>query len=272
MTAANAATPSAARLDVAVLQLSAAPGEVTANVDRVVQDVRFHGLGCDLVVAPELVTSGYDLDLLAEHGLDLAEPADGTSVRRMSTAAVAAGVTLVAGFLERDGDLIYDSAMIAGPGGDVRVYRKTHLYPPELAVFAAGDVLETVSTPRAELGTLLCFEHAFPEIATTLALAGAQLLVIPSAVPVGYEHLLELRTRARAQDNQIYAVACNMSGNGFCGRSLVSGPRGEVLAAAGEDETVLRARLDLGAVARERSTEPALSLRRPELYGSRERR
>jgi predicted amidohydrolase len=107
---------------------------------------------------------------------------------------------------------------------------------------------------------MICFEHAFPDVATALALRGAQVLVIPSAVPFGYEHRLTLRTRARAQDNQVFAVGCNLAGDGFCGRSLVADPRGEVLAEAGTEETVLRAAI-------EREREPALRLRRPDLYG-----
>ncbi len=116
-------------------------------------------------------------------------------------------------------------------------------------------------TPAGRLGMMICFEHAFPDVATALALRGAQVLVIPSAVPFGYEHL---RTRARAQDNQGFAVGCNLAGDGFCGRSLVADPRGEVVAEAGTEETVLRAVLDLAAIERER--EPALRLRRPDLY------
>ena len=103
-------------------------------------------------------------------------------------------------------------------------------------------------------------------MATTLALAGAQILVIPSAVPLDYEHLVHLRTRARAQDNQIFAVGCNMTGHGFAGRSLVADPRGEVLAEAGEEPTVLVVELDLAESRSERSREPSLQMRRPELY------
>ena len=98
-------------------------------------------------------------------------------------------------------------------------------------------------TPAGRLGMMICFEHAFPDVATALALRGAQVLVIPSA------------------------VGCNLAGDGFCGRSLVADPRGEVLAEAGTEETVVRAVLDLAAIERERDREPALRLRRPDLYG-----
>jgi len=255
-------------VEVAVVQFAAEPGDVTRNVARLVEHVRTHGPDVDLVVAPELATTGYDLDMVQARGVELAETSDGPSLARLARACAEVSTTLMMGFLERDRDLLYDSIATITPNHEISVYRKTHLYPAELAHFAAGANLGTVETPAGVLGPMLCFEHAFPEIATTLALRGAQVLVIPSAVPVGFEHLLSLRSRARAQDNQLFVLACNLTGHGFCGGSLVSDPRGDVLAAAGQQETVLRARLDLDAVHRERTQEPALRMRRPDLYGS----
>jgi predicted amidohydrolase len=253
-------------VEVVVLQMSARAGDLTANLDRFAELVRAHAGGADLVVAPELVTSGYDLDVLARHGRELAEPLDGPTAARVSELAVQMGATLVLGMLERDGDVLYDTAVAVSPDGRVLPYRKSHLYPTELEVFAAGTELVVAATPAGRLGMMICFEHAFPEVATALALRGAEILVIPSAVPVGYEHLLTLRTRARAQDNQVFAVGCNLTGDGFCGRSLVADPRGDVIAEAGVKETVFRATLDLAAIDREREREPSLRFRRPDLY------
>jgi predicted amidohydrolase len=246
--------------------MAARPGDLPANVDRLAELVRKHADEAELVVAPELVTSGYDLDVLARRGRELAEPLDGPTAARVSELAAEVGATLVFGMLERDGDALYDTAVVAAPDGQLVPYRKSHLYPTESALFAAGTELVVAPTPAGRLGMMICFEHAFPDVATALALRGAQVLVIPSAVPFGYEHLLTLRTRARAQDNQVFAVGANLAGNGFCGRSLVADPRGEVLAEAGTEETVVRATLDLAAIEREREREPALRLRRPDLY------
>jgi predicted amidohydrolase len=253
-------------IEVVLLQMAAPPGDLAANVDRFAELVRMHAGGGDLVVAPELVTSGYDLDLLARRGRELAEPLDGPIAARVSELATQTGATLVLGLLERDGDVLYDTVMAVSPDGHVAPYRKSHLYPTESELFAAGTELVVAPTPAGRLGMMICFEHAFPDVATALALRGAQILVIPSAVPVGYEHLLTLRTRARAQDNQVFAVGCNLTGDGFCGRSLVADPRGDVLAEAGVEETVIRAVLDLAAIDREREREPALRLRQPDLY------
>ncbi|MGW3622177.1 carbon-nitrogen hydrolase family protein [Streptomyces sp. NPDC000880] len=253
-------------LDVVALQLAAVPGDVTGNVERLLSALRTHGPGSDLVVTPELVTTGYDLTMFDERGRELAEPLDGPTVTAVAEVAGQLGTTVVLGLLERAGDVLYDTVAVVLPDGSVHPFRKTHLYPAEIPRFTAGESLITVDTPAARIGPLICFEHAFPELATTLALAGTQILVIPSAVPIGYEYLLTLRTRARAQDNQIFAVACNLTGAGFSGNSLIVDPAGVVLAEAGLDEAVLRARIDLSEIAREREQEPALSMRQAALY------
>ena len=253
-------------IDVALVQFRADPGDVTGNVARLVEHVATHGRDADLVVAPELATTGYSLELVRDRGVELAETPEGPSLAAFTKVCADTDTTLVVGFLERERDLLYDSVATITPNHEVAVYRKTHLFPAEVASFASGEHLRPVVTPAGVIGPMLCFEHAFPEIATTLALAGAQVLVIPSAVAVGFEYLLSLRSRARAQDNQVFVMAANLTGHGFCGGSLIADPRGDVLATAAAEEVVLRASLDLDSVQRERAQEPALRMRRPELY------
>lgn len=253
------------KITVAALQLAARPGDVDTNLARLEAVLAALGPGTDLAVAPELYTTGYDLELLATEGVRLGEGANGPSVARLVAMAGRAGLTLVAGFLEAEDGELFDSVVAVGAGTEPTVYRKTHLYPPEQPLFAPGSELVVADSGAARLGMMICFEHAFPEIATTLALAGSDLLVIPSAVPRGYEHVLSLRTRARAQDNQLFAIGANMSAP-FCGRSLIVDPRGNVVAEAGTGEETIVAVLDLEAAAAERAREPALDLRRPELY------
>ncbi len=251
---------------VAALQVAATVGAVDANLRRLAALLDGVDADLDLVVAPELVNTGYDLDR-ADELLALAERLDGPTANLARDLAAQRGATIVLGMLEHGEDgRFYDTVVLAEPDGTLDRYRKTHLYPPEQAVFTAGDATVTVAGAAGHLGVLICFEHAFPELATTLALQGAEILVIPSAVPSGYEHLIHLRTRARAQDNQIFAVAANMAGGSFAGGSLIADPRGEVVAEAGADEQALVAKLDLDEIAAERSREPSLRMRRPELY------
>lgn len=252
----------------AIIQLELPPGDVEGN--RAAYRDALLSLGdADLVVAPELFISGYDLRMIRERGDDLSETMDGPTVQMTQEIAAAEDFTVVVGLLERGKDgKLYDTAVTVTPSGDVYPYRKSHLFPTEFEYFAPGDELFVVPSPAGVLGPQICFEHAFPAISTTLAMEGAQILVIPSAVGDGYDHLLTLRSRARAQDNQIFVVAANMNGNGFCGHSLIAGPSGNVLTAANREDAILRADLDLSLTWRERQQERSLSLGRPELYSS----
>lgn len=254
------------RIAAAAVQMEPVFGDMTHNLARLESLLREAG-EADLIVAPELVTTGYDLDRLKDGAQDLAESAEGATVQTARRLADELNSTLVIGFLESgEAGAVYDSVVIASTEGST-IYRKTHLYPPETEVFTPGETLMTNQLSNGvSLGAMICFEHAFPEVATTLAVAGAEVLVIPSAVPRGYEHLLNLRTRARAQDNQVFVVASNLTGGEFIGGSLIVDPKGEVLASIDHGEGFISASLDLEMIQSERLKEPALRLRRPELY------
>ncbi|MGO4230971.1 carbon-nitrogen hydrolase family protein [Arthrobacter sp. YAF34] len=229
--------------------------------------VEEHG-NADLIVFPEMFIPGYDLNVVTARSSDLAEHArTGPTARLVQDLSQRHDVTIVVGFLERaDDGKLCNSLIIAAPGGDLATYRKSHLFPAELQVFEAGHELPVIATPAGILGPQICFEHAFPAIATTQALGGAQILVIPSAVGADHEHLIEVRTRARAQDNQIFAIAANSNSPGFCGHSMVVDPRGRVMAVAGLEDVVLCTTLDLSEIPAERGREPSLRMGRPNLY------
>ena len=252
---------------VAALQMASTFGRVEENRARLVHLLGGLPAEVGLAVAPELAITGYDLEGIAEIGEELAEPVDGPTGEALSRIAAEREMVVVVGFLEQGEDgRRFDSALVADADGSLAAYRKTHLYPNEQPRFDAGDVLEPLPTTLGPLGVMICFEHAFPEITTTLALRGASMLAIPSAVPDGYEYLIELRTRARAQDSQLFAVAANMCQGGFCGQSVIVAPDGRVLTQAAREETVLLAEFDAAATEKERDREPALRMRRPDLY------
>ena len=149
-------------------------------------------------------------------------------------------------------------------------HRKPHLPDGEwLAGIKAGDApatpvsLQGIPVPVAPM---ICFEHGFPEIALDLALAGAGVIAISSAIQVGTQYLRNLRSRARAQDNGCYVVAANAVGEGYCGESMIVDPRGDVIVrASSTDPDLIVAELDPQLIAEQRRMEPVLQLRRPEL-------
>ncbi|MEA3485359.1 MAG: carbon-nitrogen hydrolase family protein, partial [Candidatus Aerophobetes bacterium] len=120
-------------------------------------------------------------------------------------------------------------------------------------------------------GMAICYDHAFPELFRVLSLKGAQIVFILSAVPRGYEYLLNLRARARAQDNQLFIVHVNRVGKEgdvqYCGLSKVVDPKGEVLAeACAAQEEVLSVELNLDLILKEKRQERVLRSLRPEIY------
>lgn len=262
----------ASRLGVAVVQSAPRLGAVTENLDEATRQIKALRGRADIVIFPELFTTGYNRELLDHRRL--AEPLDASpSLERLATAAAEAEIAVTGTILERVADAVYDTAIVIDRDGRlVGRYRKTHLYPAERPYFGQGEELVVAGLGSGlRMGIAICFEHAFPEIFTELALLGANLIAIPSAVPDGFGYLLDLRTRARAQDNQVFVAASNLVGfdghTRWCGGSAIIGPRGEALAAAGADgEAVLIAQIDLDDIGRERRQEPVLLSRRPELY------
>jgi predicted amidohydrolase len=258
---------------VAVVQSSPRLGDTEGNLRRALDHIEALSGKTDLVVFPELFSTGYSLDAIDHRALAEAIP-DGRSVQLLSAAAAHSRVAVCGGLLERAGDRLYDTAVIIdATGALVARYRKSHLHPSELSTFDPGHELTVAPIGRGiKLGVAICFEHAFPEIFAELALAGANVIAIPSAVPEGFGYLLELRTRARAQDNQVFVAAANLAGDDgktkWCGRSAIVNPRGDVLAFGGlEQEARLSAALELALVDAERRQEPVFQHRRPELYG-----
>jgi predicted amidohydrolase len=257
-------------LRVAAVQFEPEVGDLKANRARFEDLVAGHGKELDLMVFPELFTTGYDLTVVKDRYAELAEPIPGPTTELAVDLAARYDVVLSLTILERADDRLHDTMILVTGDGPAARYRKSHLYPDEIPLFSPGLDLEVVALNGIKYGPMICFEHAFPEVATTLALRGAQVLLIPSAVPRGYEYLLTLRTRARAQDNQVFAIAANLVGrepDGFCGMSMIVAPDGRLLGQApARGEAVVVAELDVEEIAAERAREPALHMRMPHLY------
>jgi predicted amidohydrolase len=254
------------------LQMTPVPADPAANLGRIAAAAaEARRLGADLLVTPEMGVTGYAIgDDIAR----LAEPADGPIAARLSETARAHGVAIVAGLPERDGAAVYNSAVLAEPGGGRRLYRKCHLYgPAEKAAFTPSDappVPFELGGLRAAM--LICYDVEFPEMARAAALAGAELLIVPTALPAGpfSRTASEILVPARAFENLAFVVYAGLCGTerGFAyeGGSAIVGPDGRDLARAGSGEALLVARLDPAAYAASKSENPYLAERRPALY------
>ena len=235
--------------------------------------------GCELVVLPECASSGYVFDS-ADEARPYAEEIPGPFSQAIADACARLGLHCVTGMLEREGDALRNTALVAGPDGIVGRYRKSHL--PYLGVdrfVVAGDEFAVFDTPLGTIGVEICYDLRFPELTRTLALRGAVIVAHPTNWPLEARSNADVLTRARAHENRIFLLTSNRVGQEgdarFCGWSQICDVWGNRLVAAGEGERGLFvADIDVDQ-AREKDIIPApgkyemrlFRHRRPDLYG-----
>ena len=248
-------------------------GRVAENLERGL--ALAEEVAADLVVLPELWTSGYVFSSHAEVEALAEDAASGPTARALRAAARRGRRHLVAGFPERHRGRFYNSALLVGPGGVKAVYRKLHLFEREQEWFSPGDLPFAVHrVGPARVGLLICFDWRFPEAARSLALLGADVIAHPSNLVFPNAQAAML---TRSIENRIYTVTSNRTGvesraGGrlmFTGRSQIVDPGGRVIARAGVRETCARAADADLARARDKSLTRLTHLfrsRRPHLY------
>lgn len=207
--------------------------------------------GTELLLTPELFLSGYDP--VRVNGDDGQEHRDW-----IAEIAASEGIRIAASTVEHREARSYISASIFDSTGDeLSRYRKQHLFGAESGVFSPGtDVPELVPVGEFTAALGICFDIEFPEFAREQALRGADLLLIPTAVPLrsgrsGAPHPLDTRlvstllVPARALESQLYIAYANHIGPVFSGTSTVADPYGRRITTASEDsEEVIFADLD----------------------------
>jgi len=278
-------TPDGRMPRVAVIQLAGPWDRPPAMRARTVEWLqRAAAQGATLAVLPELCTISYDFRARGDVEPH-AEPLDGPSVAAWTAVARQARMHVVAGFPERAGDRLYNSAVVIGPAGVIGTYRKAHLYRVERDVFAPGDTGFAVwDTPVGRLGVLICYDLRFAEAVRILLLRGAQMLCVPTTWTdrgkpqpwdgrgwCGANYL----AAGHAYGNRMWVACADRAGRDgsltTLGCSAVFAPSG--MAAAGPashtGDEMLVADADPAGVEAMRST-PESDLvrdRRPDLYG-----
>ncbi|WP_406859692.1 carbon-nitrogen hydrolase family protein [Streptomyces sp. HUAS MG47] len=258
-------------LRTALLQSSGVPGDVPANLALLDEAAgRAAAAGAGLLITPELFLTGYAVgDDLAR----LAEPADGPASRAVAGLAARHGLAIVHGYPERAGERLYNAVRLSGPeGAALADYRKTHLYGAyERQWFTPGE--EPVVQAELDgltVGLMVCYDVEFPENVRAHALAGTDLLAVPTAQTVPYALIAESVIPVRAFENQLYVAYVNRTGHegpfDFAGLSCLAGPDGTARARAGCGEELLLGDVDPERLAASRAANPYLRDRRPGLY------
>ncbi|MGW4302532.1 carbon-nitrogen hydrolase family protein [Streptomyces sp. NPDC004376] len=256
----------------ALLQSSGRPGSVAENL-KVLDEAagRAAAAGAGLLAAPEMFLTGYAIgDDIAR----LAEPADGASARAVAEIAAHHGVAVAYGYPERDGETVYNSArLVSADGRALADYRKTHLFGCfERDHFTPGaQAVVQAELNGLTVGLMICYDVEFPENTRAHALAGTDLLVVPTAQMHPYQFVPESMIPVRAFESQMYVAYVNRVGREgefeFVGLSTLAGPDGVARARAGRGaDQLVFADADPAFLAASREANPYLKDRRPGLY------
>jgi len=275
---------SESRVRIACIQMEPVVGEKPANVARTLELIeRAAGARADLIVLPELANSGYVFNT-REEAFALSEPVPSgeTSVLWADTAK-RLGVHIVAGIAERDGCVLYNSAVLIGPDGHIGTFRKVHLWAAENLYFEPGDLgFPVFRTRLGRIGMAICYDAWFPETFRLAALQGADIVCVPTNwVPIPgqdptREAMANILVMAAAHSNSLFIACADRigveRGQSFEGQSLVVGHTGWPVAgpASRDGEEILIADVNLADARRDRNWNAfnqVLRDRRSDVYG-----
>lgn len=256
-------------LHAGIVQLDVRPGDISENTRRALAGVRtLAEAGADIAVLPELWSGGFHAEVAAD--------ASETPAILETVAAVAADSRMViAGSLaESTTRGIFNTLYVHDSDGTlVGKYRKIHLFSAngEDRYFLAGDCWEVCATAAGTFGLAVCYDIRFPELCRTLALKGAEGIIVCAQWPALRISHWNVLLCARAIENQLFVVAANCCGRDntivYGGRSQIVTATGEVAAAAGDKEpAVIHAALDRSERDRFRNSIPCLQERRSKAY------
>ena len=266
---------------IAVVQMTADPRGRSETIKKALKFIdEAASRKASLVVLPEVFNMKYS-DFVGKYDTKIYERAEsipGPTIDMVAEKARIHEIHIVAPIFEKAmAGEYYDTAALIGPDGKMMGrYRKTHI--PGFGIwlerfyFRPGSEHNVFKTPIGTLGMLVCWDRHFPENWRMLTMKGAELIVVPAAIPRFDVETVEYVTRTRALENGVYAaVACRPGNEGsikYTGSSLIVGPTGKILAKAGiEEETVIYAEIDPKEIENARLEKPFLRDLRSELFG-----
>jgi N-carbamoylputrescine amidase len=243
--------------------------------------------GADVVVFPELATSGYVVD--REVASVSGEALDGPTVERLTSITARHGGLIVTGFCERADGVVFNSVVAVGSEGPILHYRKLHLFDAERDVYEPGDLgLPVVDTEWGRLGACICYDLRFVEVLRVLSLRGADLVVAPAAWVGGFDPSVPVTGLTRQAEavlvqanlDQVAVAAVSQvgasqgTGPAMLGGSVACDAFGELLAGplsrVSPESALAEIRIEAGRSARIRS--PRIRPRedrRTDVYGCR---
>lgn len=270
-------------ITVAIVQMKPRLGEPEENLVKMSEMIAkiASQQRVDLIVFPELITSGNELGV---RFTEVAQRIPGPTVNLIAQRANDYGIYVAFGMASKEKveSVLYNSAVVVGPDGDlVEVYNKVHLRGEERMAFREGYKIPVADTDIGSIGLMIGYDLAYPEVARSLALEGAELVCVLANWEAADIDEWKTYLRSRAYENSFYIVGANRVGEdvtlNFGGESMIVGPRGEIHASLADEtdadtgaplEGFAVARIDLDEVRKSREEYQFMQTRQPAVYRS----
>ncbi len=260
-------------LNVAVVQMEPELAKMEANIGKMADFIAKIATEqpVDIIVFPELSVTGFEG---GQRFAQMAQRVPGAVTNILGQHATEFGVYVLLGMAvkEKVETVLYNSAVLIAPDGGVAgEYRKVHLQAEERLIFRPGYKISTEETEVGVMGMMVGWDLAFPEVARSLVLDEAEILLLPAAWQAKDADMWRTLLVARAYENDVFIAAANRIGEEpsytFAGQSAVLAPNGEVMAALEEpEEGYIVVRLDLDEVRHRREETQIMLARQPGSY------
>ena len=216
----------------------------------------------DLIVCPELFLSGYNA---GENLPVYAEAENGPMAGKIAQLAQKTQTAIVYGYPERDGDTLYNAANCFSTNGQLLAKHRKLLLPPgfESEYFTTGQGFTLFEVAGLRCGMIICYDVEYPESVRALTAAGAQVIIVPTALGEQWGCVANQLIPTRAFENGVWIIYANHAGceNGiqYLGASCIAAPDGSDAARAGSGEQVIYAELNAESVTAAQSRLPYIA-------------
>jgi predicted amidohydrolase len=226
---------------IALAQFESKINDVYANNIKMVRMIRQAAAeNADIIVFPELFTTGYNLDIIGDRIHEMACAKEGDTIKLASSEAAQGHIHVIAPIAYRVEKGTYNSAVVIDDNGALlNVYHKNNLWDKEQRYFCYGSHdYRVYDAPFGKFGVIICYDVDFPETCRRLALAGAEIIFVPAAWATTHRNLWDIYLPARALENTVFVAGVNRTGTEgdvvYFGDSKAFDPTGELIARAGE--------------------------------------